>query len=361
MEIINLKIHRIMIHQIFQRDEEGNKVKPTQSYDFVEFDDDALITFKSRFINAIGSDSKAVQMDILNQDKTDLPIIIEQISTADEDDYKSLSYDIANKLADAQVRRNLSGGIVVVFKGTYGATPKKFVAIMKAEIHSAYEKLIDPITKKITLKYVEEALLTPATRLYKTAGFFHTGFSGETDDLNDKWDVFISDSQINQTDGKASAHYFYSIFAGCGYPETSARTTKQFYDATCEFFDNLDISPVEKNDLRNTLVSYLKTEKSSVVNPTEFASRLFDVETCDSYSEFLEEKNLPTNAFTKDTQHIKTKLSTRKLSFGNSIKITAPSEAFEDVIDIEKIEENSDGEPVNWTKVIIKGEIVSQE
>ncbi|WP_432729937.1 hypothetical protein [Klebsiella oxytoca] len=36
----------------------------------------------------------------------------------------------------------------------------------------------------------------------------------------------ISDYQISKADGKAAAQYFYQHFLGCGYPETSARTTK---------------------------------------------------------------------------------------------------------------------------------------
>lgn len=361
MGIINLQIQKIIIHQIHQRDSEGNKITPSRSTDFIRFDHDAMETFKSRFINAIGSDSKAVAMSIVNQESTDLPTLVNQINTSNDEDYIALSYDVANKLADAQQRRNLPGGIIVVFSGIYGATPKKFLGIIKAEIHSAYEKRVNELTKEITLKYVEEALLTPATKLYKTAAFLQKSKAGEGENLNDYWDVLVSDSQISQTDGKAAAHYFYSSFLGCGYPETSARTTKQFYEATCEFLNDMDVSEEKRSDLHNALVLYLKHENSEVVNPSEFASRFFEVDTRDSYSEFLEDKDLPTTAFTKDIEHISSKLKTRKLSFSKNVKLTAPSQVFSDFIDIELINKDSNGETVNWTKIIVKDEIVSQE
>jgi len=361
MNIINLQINKIAIHQVFQRDENGDKVTPAKSSEFILFDKDAMITFKSRVINALGSESKAVSMNIVHQESTDLSSLVENISKVDGDVYIQQSYDIANKLADAQQKKGIPGGIVVVFSGTYGATPKQFIGVMKAEIHSAYEKTTNDITREITLKFVEEALLTPATKLYKTAGFFQTNDTDDSSDLNNKWDVLVSDSQISQTDGKAAAHYFYSSFLGCGYPESSARTTKFFYDATCEFMQDMDISEEKRNDLRNTLVSYLKHENSDVVNPTEFANRYFEEEVRDSYSNFLEDKELPTTSFIKDIQYISSKLKMRQLSFSKNVKITAPSEVFKDLVQIEAINDDGDGNSVCWTKIIVKDRIVSQE
>lgn len=361
MSLLNLRIERIIIHQIHQRDGDGKKVKPTQSMDLIRFDDKAMGTFKTRFIDAVGTNSKAVEMSIVEQEKGKLPSIISSLeSTTNDSDFINISFDIASKLADAQSHRSIPGGIVAVFDGLYGATPKKFVGIMKAEIHSAYEKTQNTLTQEIGLKYVEEALLTPATKLYKTAAFFHNGNSYEDNDLNSCWDVMISDSQISQTEGKAAAKYFYSTFLGCGYPKTSARTTKQFYDVTCKFINDMDISEENRSDIHTALVVYLKQEQTEVINPTDFASRHFDVETCDSYSVFLIDNSLPSSSFTKDTQYILGRLKTRKLSFSQNIKLTAPAANFKDLIEIETISEY-EGKVVDWTKIIIKDKVVSQE
>lgn len=360
MSLLNLRIERIIIHQIHQRDKNGKKITPTRSTDLIRFDDKAMQTFKTRFIDAVGQNSRAVEMSIVEQGKDKLSSIINSIGNeTNEDEFIDISFDIANKLADAQAHRNIPGGIVVFFDGLYGATPKRFVGIMKAEIHSAYEKTHNTLTQEIGLKYVEEALLTPATKLYKTAAFFHNGNDLESDDLNSYWDVMISDSQISQTEGKAAALYFFSTFLGCGYPETSARTTKQFYDVTRNFINDMDIPEEKRSDIHTALAVYLKQEQTEIVNPTEFASRHFDVETCDSYSAFLEDKGLPATSFTKDIEYISNRLKTRNLAFSQNIKITAPAASFENLIEIETISEN-DSKPVNWTKIIIKDRIVSQ-
>lgn len=361
MNIINLQINRIIIHQIFQRDQDGQKITPKQSFDFINFSPDAMSTFKSRVIDALGLESKAVPMTIVNQEQTDTPFIVNELANVGSDaEYVQLSYNIANKLADSQTRRNIPGGIVVVFDGTFGASPKKFIGIMKAEIYSAYQKVTNENSNEISLEYIEEALLTPATKLYKTAGFLEKSDSTVTDDLNDTWDVLVCDTQISQTDGKAAAQYFYADFLGFGYPESSARTTKEFYEATCDFIKDLDITDEERNDVRNSLNSYLRENSDSVI-PAEFANRHLDEDVRDSFTNFLEDNDVPTTAFAKDIAHIESSLKTRKLSFSRQVKVTAPSNVFQELIEIETITDDGEGNQVNWTNILVKDKIVSQE
>ncbi|KOE96513.1 nucleoid-associated protein [Vibrio parahaemolyticus] len=364
MQLTSLYIDKIVIHQIFKKNNDGSTRPPKKSSSFIKFDHAAMETFKVRVIDALGSQSKAVDMVIVKQGQGDTPTAIDKLNNANDDDFIDISYDVASKLTDAQMRKSIPGGILVVFKGRYSNPEKSFIGIMKAEIHSAYEKTENSKTNEISLKFVEEALLTPATKLYKTAGFFakEADISDKTNNnLNDVWHVSISDSQISQTDGKAAAHYFYSSFLGCGYPESSARTTREFYEATCEFLTSMDISDEKRNDLHNALVSYLKYENTDVVSANEFSERYFDVDTRDQFAEHIEDKGLPLTAFTKDIEQISTKLKQRKLSFSKNVKITAPSDVFKELIEIESITENSNGEPVNWTRITIKDKIVSQQ
>ena len=242
MNIINLQIEKIIIHQIFQRDPDGNKVMPLKSTEFINFDSEAMSTFKSRVIEALGGDSRAVQMTIASQGEGTASSVISTLSEASDSVFIDKSFELANMLADAQTRKNLPGGIVAVFRGTFGASRKKFVGLIKAEIYSAYQKVINQQTNELTLRYVQEALLTPATKLYKTAGFFEKDGASQSEDLNSYWDVLLSDTQISQADGKAAAQYFYAGFLGCGYPASSARTTKLFYEATKDFLNDMDIS-----------------------------------------------------------------------------------------------------------------------
>jgi nucleoid associated protein NdpA len=365
MQLLNLSIDRIIIHQIYRLDEDGNKVLPTRSTEYINFDTDALSNFKTRITEALGSGSKAVQMEIIEQDTNDTSTLVNKIIDQDDESFAISSYDLAKKLADAQTTRSIPGGIVVIFSGKQGHPQKKFLGLIKAEVHSAYEKKTDEKTKEISLEFIEEVLLTPASKLYKTAGFFEKAIpSASSENLNDKWTVMVSDNQISQSEGKAASHYFYSSFLGFGYPETSARTTKQFYEATSSFIGTLPIAEEKKSDLYNALSTYLKVSASPIISSSGFAELYFnDIDTSDAFNSFMEEQGIPDTAFTKDIEHIKSKLKHRKVNFGTNIKITAPSEIFQKLISIETIDGEPDesGNMEKWTKIIVKHGITQQE
>lgn len=364
MNLINLNINRIIIHQVFQREPDGSKKQPLQSHEYTNFDANAMNEFKARVREALGDGSKAVPMEIVNNDSNGLPCIVEKIINQNDDDFAASSYDIAKKLADAQHRKSIPGGIVVIFTGTQGQPQKRFLGIIKAEIHSGYEKEVNEKTKEISLKFVEELLLTPGTKLYKTAAFFEKEETGSEEiDLNKKWAVLVSDYQINQAEGKAAAQYFYADFLGFGYPKTSARTTMLFHEKASTFIEEMEISAEKKNDLHNALTTYLKVGLSSAISSEEFAENYFDIDTQDAFMTYMEECGIPTSSFTKDIKFIEGKLKFRKINFSKNIKISAPSEIFKELITIESITGDPDeaGNDTEWTKVIIKDKISEQE
>lgn len=163
MDFINLEVDRIIIHQIYRRDDEGEMVKPLQGNDYTRFDKVAMTDFKSRIRESLGSGSRAVNMEIVNQEPKHLISLVDRMIDEDDDAFALSSFGIAEKLADAQRGRSIPGGIVVVFSGRQGHPARKFLGLIKAEIHSAYEKEFNEGTREISLKFVKEVLLTPST------------------------------------------------------------------------------------------------------------------------------------------------------------------------------------------------------
>ncbi len=363
MELLNLDVDRIIIHQVFRRDNEGQIVPPDQSHEFINFDQSAKNTFISRITDALGSSSKAVAMEIVDESPNSLPVLVNQLIDQDDETFAVSSYDVATKLAQVQTTRNILGGIVIVFTGTYSSTLKPYIGIIKAEVHSGYQKAKNA-NQEITLKFVEELLLTPGTRLYKTAGFFKkSSQSGNSNNLNEVWSVMVSDYQISHTEGKAAAKYFYVDFLGCGYPQTSARTTMNFYNSTKTFIADLEVSAEKKIDLFNALNTYLKVDTSQTISGTEFGEKYLEgSETKDKYAKHLANTDIPSISFTKDNEYINGNLKTRKLKFRKNIRIVAPADVLEEYVSIETIEpEDGDESTGKWTKVLIKDTIVDQE
>lgn len=364
MVIGNLNIGRIIIHEIHQRGESNLRVAPTLGDTLLNFDDAAMDSFKSRVTEAIGQGSKAVQMKISNESRQSTAEISTSLSGLEVDEFITVTAILANKLTDVQHSRNIPGGILVVFTGTYGGLNKKITGIMKADIYSGYEKETDPQTQKISLKYIKELLLTPTSKLYKTAAFLEKAEAVESEEysLNNEWDVYINDTQVSGKE-KAGANYFVSDFLGFEYLESSARTTKLFFKEARKFILDSSLDQDQKSDLLNALVTYIKVDNSQSISCREFGDTYFEDEMCDDFCAYLYSKEVPNVAFTKDIELIRTELKTRKIKFGNNVSISAPAEAFEDYLEIESFEAVNVGlanGPI-WTRITIKDEIKSQE
>jgi hypothetical protein len=50
VQLLNLNIDKIIIHQVYQRDVEGHKVTPMQSHEYTNFSATAMETFKQRVV-----------------------------------------------------------------------------------------------------------------------------------------------------------------------------------------------------------------------------------------------------------------------------------------------------------------------
>lgn len=364
MQFINPTIDRIIIHQIFKREKDKRKpILPVKSTEYTDFDDVAMADFRSRVTEALGENTKAVEMDIKEQDEGSLSRLINTAFDEHDDDFIDSSFEIAEMLHRAQNNASYPGGIVVVFTGTCNIPNANFVGIIKAEIHSAYQKHKNPNTNKITLQYIKEVLLTPSARLYKTAAFLQKkNYELNADDLNKNWEVWVSDYQINQSEGKAAAKYFYDKFLGLKYPNTNASKTKIFFEASKEFIFSLEINAEEKNDYINALISYIKVNTSSIISPIEFSESYLKEEIREDFIEKLEDSGLTRSNFHKDIDHIKNSLKQRKVFFNNDIKLTASPEIFKEKISLKTIDGTPDnrGNTPEWTQIIIKEKIINQ-
>ncbi|WP_394179656.1 nucleoid-associated protein [Marinomonas posidonica] len=365
MQFLNPVISRIVIHQIYKKNkDEKLKEPPFKGTELTNFEDSAMRNFTKRYDEAIGENSRAIEM-LIDLDRNDAVIqnVIKSIHDSD-DDFIDSSFEIAKKLDKAQDQPIHKQGIVVVFTGTCNYPVREFLGIIKAETHSGYEKIKNPKTGKISLKFIEEVLLTPGTKLYKSVAFLKKiQYNPNETNLNKNWEVWVSDSQVNKAEGKAAAAYFLEKFLGFVYPQTSSRKTKIFYDTTLQYIQHLDIEQEKKNDYLNALTTYLKVDKSNIIDPIDFSEKYFDKEDNTGYLEHLEQMDIETTSFVKDIENIKSKLKIRKLSFNGNIKIIGSPEEFKDKVSFEPI----DGEPdkhdniPKWTKIIIKDVIKSQE
>jgi hypothetical protein len=358
MDLQDLNIGRIVLHEVHKRTDERQRVAPTYGVDVEQLRGLALDAFRDRVIAAMGRSDRCVQMEILSSSPM-IPILQAVLDAPSDAEFVDESRNVADALADAQTRRDLPGGVVVVFTGTVGAPSSRFFAVIKAETHNGFMRDADD-HGHLGLVFLEKLLLTPQTKLYKIGMFIDANRRGDDEA---RWNAYLYDDGVSPRDRYGAAQYFYESFLGLAFMQSSARETKVFHDLTKGFITALQIPEEEKVTLHNALVTYLKADVSPTVSVRAFAdSYVRDRAVHDSYTAHMYDQGFPRHAVNKDLGDIRSALRQRRILFRSKVSITAPAEAFEQYVEIEAIQGASpDGRPERWTRVTIKDQIASQE
>ncbi|MBT1258933.1 nucleoid-associated protein [Pseudomonas sp. VS40] len=358
----NINIERVVIHEVFKRGPNRELVDPVFGEQQIELDAEAMTALRDRLIKALGQSSRCMEMDLQNEGEGSAIYLAKQLIDAGEG-FALASQAVAVKLAGAQTRQDLPGGIVVVLTGTAGVPGKRFVCKLKAEPHNGFTRVA--AAGVISLQFLKDLILTPQTRLYKIGCFVEMDRDAVANTpLSLSWKAFIYDETMSTSNKLSAAHYFYDGFLGLKFPQNGATRTKEFHDHTKEFIKALDVTPERKNDLLNALVTYLKVDQSPSIQVTEFSQTYFaEPEIRDGYEGFMTQKNFPLTAINKDLAYVEKNLKFRRVVFSQGIKLTGPADQFAEKISIEQIPGNdgADGVAQSWTKVIIKSTIQLQE
>jgi hypothetical protein len=150
-------------------------------------------------------------------------------------------------------------------------------------------------------------------------------------------------------------NYFYDGFLGCAYMRSSDILTKSFYEHTKEYLSKKSkMTGEEIVDRMSALYTYLKVDNVLAISVNDFAQRyLPDAGVRDTYSAYMQAKNMPMISFSKDLEMLKGKLKRRKIKFTSDVYIYAPFEAFSENV---QFLEQTDAD----TTVKIKGHIKTE-
>ncbi|MNU56620.1 37-kD nucleoid-associated bacterial protein [compost metagenome] len=358
----NISIANVVIHEVFKRGPNREIVDPIFGDQTIVLDAEAMTALRDRLIKALGQSSRCIEMDLHSEGAGSGVDLAKRLLDAGEN-FAMASREVALKLAGAQTRQDLPGGIVVVLTGTAGVPAKRFVCKLKAEPHNGFTRVAN--AGVISLQFLRDLILTPQTRLYKIGCFVELDqHSPANRPLSENWKAFIYDETMSTSNKLSAANYFYDGFLGLKFPQNGATRTKEFHDHTKEFIKALDVSPERKNDLLNALVTYLKVDQSPSIQVSDFSQTyLAEPEIRDGYEGYMTDKQFPLTAIHKDLAYVEKSLKFRRVVFSQGIKLTAPAEQFAEKISIEQIEGdlNADGAAAPWTKIIIKSPIQLQE
>lgn len=349
----NLTFNEIILHNVYPPSDDG-AVQPFISKKLTKLSPEAESKLEVRISKVLGHDSQSLQMEIAQTGKTSCYYQASQLISNDIDFFIENSGEVANLHTAAHTNKSWPGGTLVVIRGTAGASNKRCLFIIKAEPQSGFKEEVTE--DEILLEYIENLILTPQAKLYKIGVFIEDIRSdvGDGERSAKDFSATIFDSNIKAQDDSTAAQYFYSNFLGLKIPENSQQRTRDFHKFTKEFIDTADIADEEKLDMHQALYTYLKTDQGTTIQTGDFAEKYMDEEAKDDYLYYMEKKNFPTTAVVKDIKLISKKLRQRKVNFSSNVKIIAPADKFNEVVNIIEINDES-------TTLSIQGHLTTQD
>lgn len=349
MILENLTVRRVCIHEVYKRTEERTVAPPTYSAGLLTLDPRGNDAFKSRVLAAFKADAQCMEMTLARHDAGSVAALGAEMVTANTAQFVACSRAMADRLAEAQLSRQIPGGLVVVFDGTVGNPPRRFFGVMKAELHEGFLR-----GANLEATFVDSLFLTPKTKLYKIGMFVARNINNL--DLPDDWTATVYDTQLTASQRDGAAAYFHNAFLGLDIPENNAHRVKQFWQKTRDFINSAAVDQETRFDLFNSLTTYLKVDRSPTIQVADFAERFMSDDVGEEYREHMEREQFPNRAIGKDLSEVAGSLRLRKFRFPRSIQLSGPAEAIRDLVTVEEVE--NDG--VSYTRITVRGEIESQ-
>ncbi len=335
----NLQIHRITESLLAKRQDGGQGYYRLCADAPSMLNRELLRTVTQRLTEYLRSNSHCVEMDIENDGEGSTFQMCAKMIACNDIEFIRLNRELVQRLESVQTSGKIPDGYVLVLSGTTGDEDKRFICVMKSELHEGFStsaQLSDGSALVEQMQHIKQMFLTPTQKLYKIGIFVEEtrpdGPEGElrfTDDFR----AIIYDHHITRTSTDGMAQYFYKSFMGCTVAKISRKLTGDFYNLTQSHILNLSISDREKVEISTLLYSYLQDPVRSRINVADFAAYLPE-NFRGQYVNEMGEKEFPDIDIVIDRNVVAGKLSKRFLNFNSKVVITAPSTGFEDLLEV---------------------------
>jgi hypothetical protein len=354
LELKYLQINRLVIHHIHSRDAERNFVKPNCANALLKLPQAALDMFTKRIAQALGNRSHGIKVDVQNSAAGSFFQQTAGAMRSADADFLTVSQQLANDLAQAQLARDLPDSKLIVVSGVVEQAQRPFLAVIKAETQDGLAERKQGAGTQID--YLTNIFLTETQRLYKI-GYVQQAvgqLTGGGGFLPKEFAVHLFDHVMTGTETRGAAIYFYNGFMGTDISASDKRLTQNFYENTLAFIDSRPLDPSDRLDLLEALRSELRSNKQTL-SVGDFADDHFAPADRGPYAEHMERANFPAHAVSKNTEFIASKLKRRqRVVFSSGVMITTPPDRLKELV---KVAVSVDG----LTTVTISGTVQTQE
>lgn len=354
----NLRVGRIVVHEVFPRNEDRTIRPPAFSDRLEVLSAEALGAFRLRVTDALAGQTQSLEMRIAKHGAGSLLDVAEALVGCTDAVFLEGSRTVANKLAEAQLGRRIPGGMLIVFDGTVGSSSTHFLGVIKAETQAGFRRATSGA--QAVIEFLENVFLTPATRLYKIGIL---AFDNIAMARPDGRRAFVFDSNISLSNREAAAAYFYDGFLGCALPSDGPYQTMKFFDLTKEFIKGSPLEPSQRRDAMDSLFVFIKDEQDPTFTSEQFSERFIPAALRDSYTEFMAAKKFTSSAVMRDTSEMGSRLRRRRFKFGQDVELSASPDALKSQVVIEAVQpaEQVAGGATTWTRITIRQPLTAEQ
>lgn len=354
----NLRVSRIVVHEVFQRNVDKSIRPPVFGEALEELSQEAMGAFRLRMTDALSGQTQSLQMRIARFGAGSFLELAEGLIGTDDRAFLAGSQAVAVKLAEEQRAIRIPGGMLIVFEGTVGAQAVPFIGVIKAETQAGFRRSRNG--ERAVVEFLQNIFLTPATRLYKIGMML---LDDVTQPKPNGRRAFVFDSNISVSNREAAAAYFYEGFLGCAFPSDGPYETAKFFDLTKEFVRKSELDPEKKRDVLDSLYVFVRDEQEPTFTADQFGERFLPPNLRDTYTDFMRGRKFTPNAVVRDTSQMAGRLRRRKLKFGADIELSASPEALANKVTMEAIlgEAAADGAAPTWTRITIREALTGEQ
>ena len=312
-----LTINRIIIHEVPRHMRSDTGSTPTYSEVESPLDNQLRIFFKEKLIETVGS-SSAFQVEFDPAATSPVPQLVRDFVAGSNVDLVGMSKKIAKHLHDAQGGVSPGGLVTVV---DCDASGKKAVGILKLEKEEGVRLSQTTHEGKRTfdVSYIRDLILTRKTKLFKV------GYFVPNDD--DEVEGTVCDEQRGYMPRIEVAGFFLTTFLGCRLLEDPRVTTKRFFVAAQDFFNEQLQDPVERTEALNHLLSEVTSQRPRI-NIRVFARDYLPASKRQAFIEHLNGVDITSETIRKDITLIESQTEKMALEFECGVAVVGNRAAF---------------------------------
>ena len=175
-----------------------------------------------------------------------------------------------------------------------------------------------------SLEHVRNLILSNRARVFKASVFASQDATGQLGEIQGR----VSDNQRGFPSAPGVADFFLNTFLGCELIESPEVSTRSFFAAAEEFISE-EVSDSEmKTRYETALIAEMNSERATV-SPVAFAEDHLQLDDRNRFLSRLEESDLTTRVFVKDTNLIRNRLRRISYDFQSGVKVMAPLDTIE--------------------------------